>query len=360
MPTRVRFLMVILTVTALLIPASVHAQPPGPIDWGSVLGAETDPRISVTPNCTPGQFPADSGICIQFNNVSQGSNNSGQAALAFISYGDIAGDGGTEAVIPVHSGGPSNFIGYLVYRLGGNAPQLVTAQAGLDNAFITIDSGQLLVETPVFGSSDPACCPSHATFTTYSLSGNSLAQQSQRTVDITIRGTDWGSVIPSEPGVSMDPSYCPSAPPADSQITYVCISVAPTGSLPSTSSQAGEGTPTIQGFVVPAAGVRYGDIDGDGVEEAVVAVESGGQAGVIGFLVFHQASSQPQLVAAVATYQAGIAITNAGTSLVVITPTSTDNPPTGFQQTTWSLQGGVLQQTAVQALPPPPPPPGPQ
>jgi len=50
------------------------------------------------------------------------------------------------------------------------------------------------------------------------------------------------------------------------------------------------GTPELSGIV-------YVDMDGDGIEEAAIPLNSGGTAGNLGFLVYHQANPQPRLVA---------------------------------------------------------------
>jgi hypothetical protein len=103
--------------------------------------------------------------------------NSGTAALDRVSYGDIVGDGSTEAVVPIDSGGSIGEIGSLVYMLddAGN-PQLVLADGPGGSVFIDPQAGEL-----VSISFDPSCssmrCPTGLIRTGYTLADGALQQQ---------------------------------------------------------------------------------------------------------------------------------------------------------------------------------------
>ncbi len=109
------------------IPVVAHGQPAPDIDWASVLSADTDPRVQVT--------TCGSDVCVRI--LGSPPPNSGVAALDQVTYGDIGGDGGTEAVVPIDSGGSIGVIGSLIYMLGDSgAPQLVLADGPSGKVFI--------------------------------------------------------------------------------------------------------------------------------------------------------------------------------------------------------------------------------
>jgi hypothetical protein len=65
----------------------------------------------------------------------------------------------------------------------------------------------------------------------------------------------------------------------------------------------------VEGYPI-AGDPRFGDIDGDGIEEAVIGVASGGTAGETGFMVFHQAPGAPELAYLGAGYKLNATISN--------------------------------------------------
>src|ERR1700694_5092089 len=97
------------TMAFALVGTSVgaHAQTGPDINWASVLSAETDPRVQVS-SC-------GGDTCITLPGSPK--PNSGTAVLDRVSYGDIIGDGGTEAVVMIDSGGSIGVIGSLIYML---------------------------------------------------------------------------------------------------------------------------------------------------------------------------------------------------------------------------------------------------
>src|SRR5207302_6651634 len=82
-----------------------HAQTTPDIDWANVLTAERDPHVSVSvaADGTPAPLFPGSAVRVVVNDprLGPGDLNGGAAVLDDISYGDIVGDGATEAVIPL-------------------------------------------------------------------------------------------------------------------------------------------------------------------------------------------------------------------------------------------------------------------
>jgi hypothetical protein len=119
-----------------------------------------------------------------------------------------------------------------------------------------------------------------------------------------LRSVDWDAVIPSEPRISPVPD-CPLFPFAPGPCIEVQAdaSALPPG-IPGFEDVTGFGPVTIAGYAdTLPEDIVYGDLDGDGAEEAVIRVESGGTAGTIGFLIFREGDGRPALVTAVDGYK---------------------------------------------------------
>ncbi|MGH2586898.1 MAG: hypothetical protein ACRDJE_18445 [Dehalococcoidia bacterium] len=119
-----------------------------------------------------------------------------------------------------------------------------------------------------------------------------------------LRSVDWDAVIRSEPRISLPPDclLLPFAPGPCIEV-QADTSALPSG-LPGFEEVIGYGPVTIAGYADTfPEDIVYGDLDGDGAEEAVIRVESGGTAGTIGFLIFREGVDRPELVTAVDGYK---------------------------------------------------------
>jgi hypothetical protein len=117
----------------------------------------------------------------------------------------------------------------------------------------------------------------------------SLPAQPAQAQQTPLQGVDWLAVLRAEPGTQVD-ADCPPLPGGD----LPCVR------LPN-SDDVIIGYPLVDNVV-------YGDLDGDGVDEAVIPLFSGGTAGVIGFMVYRQAESRPRLVTSQAGYKLNVRI----------------------------------------------------
>lgn len=163
-----------------------------------------------------------------------------------------------------------------------------------------------------------------------------------------LRQVDWPSVFANDSSgyVQVVPD-CP-APPVGEATLQPCIHAATTSAL----------TPVVSGVQSGDVGdffgyaqldqISYGDIDGDGLEEAVIPTQSYGSGGSFGFLVYHQASPAPQLMAAVAGYKLLPQIVNG--TLLVTEPFyfgfEANCCPTGITHTPYAVVDGGLQPQA--------------
>jgi hypothetical protein len=159
------------------LPLAAHAQSAPSIDWHAVIASGADPHIELMPQ---GCIAGDPCIHVSGVSTSDGkpSETYGFPVYERITYGDLNGDGQTEALIPLDSGGTAGLSGALIYRLGGDAPQLVYAGGDVGGAAAYIDSNTHLVFT-LFKVGLPTCCPTAMLLESFKLVGNTLVKQQE-------------------------------------------------------------------------------------------------------------------------------------------------------------------------------------
>jgi hypothetical protein len=160
-----------------------------------------------------------------------------------------------------------------------------------------------------------------------------------------LRRVDWITVLGNDPYIG-SASGCFPPPGAEG---FPCVTIL----LSHPQTMSGPGGPTsadqITGYADVSSGdVIYGDIDGDGADEAAILIQSGGTAGAVGLLVYHQASPAPQIVDVIPGYKLGASI--ASGALVVAEPFyfgfEANCCPTGLVQTSFTEVGDNLQVAA--------------
>lgn len=158
-----------------------------------------------------------------------------------------------------------------------------------------------------------------------------------------LRRVDWAAALANDSSgyVSVVPD-CP-VPPIAGGGNQPCLQVTPTLSALVSGLGGPELGPAFSGYALLDA-ISYGDIDGDGLEEAVIPTESYGTGHSFGFLVYHQAAGAPRLVAAVPGYKVFPTIQNG--QLVVSQPFyfgfEPNCCPTGLMTTPYLDQGDAL------------------
>ena len=139
------------------------------------------------------------------------------------------------------------------------------------------------------------------------------------TPNTAIRSTDWNSVIAGDPALTREV--------IDGK-TYVTVIGSPSG---------------VGGFPLTDM-VVYGDWDENCVEEAAFPLESGGTAGVIGYLVYRAGSPQPHLIASGDGYKLSLSV-SANRLIVTNALYAGWEPnccPSGFSHATYRLVGDAL------------------
>lgn len=130
----------------------------------------------------------------------------------------------------------------------------------------------------------------------------------RRLDSVPLRQVDWDSFLAADPVVQSNGEPC--IPAIASAQLGPCVSVALAQPV-AVNSLGGPNDP-VTGFTgyADTAHILYADLDGDGLEEAVIPTDSTGTGGSFGFLVYHQADPAPQLVVAYPGYKLGVGIEN--------------------------------------------------
>lgn len=117
-----------------------------------------------------------------------------------------------------------------------------------------------------------------------------------------LRSVDWLDVLQHDPAITIDPNAY--QPPVEFG-PYISVDA------------AGSAGDTLSGYA-SLDDVSYGDLDGDGAEEAVIPIFSGGTAGMLGFLLYREGAPAPKLVLAQSGYKMSASIED--TQLIVYQP----------------------------------------
>ena len=149
-----------------------------------------------------------------------------------------------------------------------------------------------------------------------------------------LRQVDWKAVLASEPGVT----YADEPLFPGSELTV------------SVSLQTGDGE--VYGYPLFDE-IDYGDLDGDGAEEAVIPLFSGGTAGTVGLLLYREGPDRPTLVLARSGYKLGMEIE--GGRLVLYEPSyvgfEPNCCPSASTIATFRLVGDRLERQTFQVEP---------
>jgi hypothetical protein len=118
-----------------------------------------------------------------------------------------------------------------------------------------------------------------------------------------LRRVNWRAALSADPTLTVENDSVCSPPPGAG--AAICVDVPL--DVPQVYGGPEQGIADVVGYVVPSE-ITYADLDGDGVAEAVLPINSGGTAGVIGFLVYHEAPGTPLLEVIYTGYHLGVAV----------------------------------------------------
>jgi hypothetical protein len=153
-----------------------------------------------------------------------------------------------------------------------------------------------------------------------------------------LRQIDWRAVLANDPTITIEPNAYPL--PRD---------VGPFISVAAPGSQQGG---ILEGYV-SIDDIQYADLDGDGAEEAVLDVESGGTGGSFGFMLYREDAPAPTRVLIYPGYKLSTRVD--GGHLVVSEPNyigfEANCCPSSITRTTTVLSGEQLVTIATETEP---------
>ncbi len=194
-----------------------------------------------------------------------------------VAFGDLDGDGVEDAavVLAANAGGSGTFISLEAVRNEGGEPVHVATYSLGDRARIeslAIEGGQIVLEMITHGPDDPLCCPTQRARNVYALEGDALIEVSSEVI---------GAVEePSKPTAQLTLEALQNA-------SYQGIYDEPV----QLTDGRYEGEPFVPGsasrptVVLHPEVYAFGDLNGDGVDDAVVIlIENSGGSGNFRYL----------------------------------------------------------------------------
>ena len=130
-----------------------------------------------------------------------------------------------------------------------------------------------------------------------------------QTGGVPLRQVDWDTVLANDPLVQSGSTSVQGESPC---IPGPVSGLGPCVSVTLAQPVLVNGLGPVTGFAgyADTLATIYADLDGDGLEEAVIPTESTGSGGSFGFLVYHQAGAGPQLVATYPGYKLSERVAN--------------------------------------------------
>ena len=107
-----------------------------------------------------------------------GQLNFGEVDDRAIVYADLTGDLREEAIVPVTSQGTQGNVGYLIFTLESDQPEIILTRtvdrSSASGLQMSVEAGVLLETRGEYGPDDPFCCPSQLRETTFRWDGSAL------------------------------------------------------------------------------------------------------------------------------------------------------------------------------------------
>jgi len=152
-----------------------------------------------------------------------------------------------------------------------------------------------------------------------------------------LRQVDWRAVLASDPAITIDPTAY-QLPGLNAPYVQVVVPHEPAEPL---------------GGYALVDDATFADLDGDGAEEAIIPVASGGTAGLLGFLLYHEDTLRPRLVLVETGYKMSFTVEDQ--RLIVYRPNyvgfEPNCCPTSITRSTNTLQGDRLIEWTIEVEP---------
>jgi hypothetical protein len=96
------------------------------------------------------------------------------AGIDVLLFRDLTGDGVPEDIVTIFSGGTAGDIAFYVLTGDGSGLHFLKASNEEYKIGVKVVAGRLQVTRPLYGATDPNCCPAHLQITTYRYDGDRL------------------------------------------------------------------------------------------------------------------------------------------------------------------------------------------
>ena len=99
-----------------------------------------------------------------------------------ILYRDLTGDGTSEDIVTIFSGGTAGDIAFYVLTGEGSGLHPIKSSNQEYKVGVEVVGGRLQVTRPLYAKNDPNCCPAHLEITTYRYDGVRLVSASKKRI----------------------------------------------------------------------------------------------------------------------------------------------------------------------------------
>ncbi len=99
-----------------------------------------------------------------------------------ILFRDLTGDGNSEDIVTIFSGGTAGDIAFYVLTGEGSGLHPIKASNQEYKVGVKVVAGKLQVTRPLYAKNDPNCCPAHLEITTYRYDGVRLVSASKKRI----------------------------------------------------------------------------------------------------------------------------------------------------------------------------------
>jgi hypothetical protein len=104
------------------------------------------------------------------------------AGIDRVLFRDLTGDGNSEDIVTIFSGGTAGDIAFYVLTGEGSGLHPIKASNQEYKIGVKVVAGRLQVTRPLYGATDPNCCPAHLEITTYRYDGVRLVSASKKRI----------------------------------------------------------------------------------------------------------------------------------------------------------------------------------
>ncbi len=139
--------------------------------------AQLDAWLASSPKIVREKPPASAARLPRYISVNGVEGSTGWVDPNLVTDGFLA-DGQRVMIVPIDSGGSGGvFTALLFAQIGGRTRFLGTLPSPAGHLGASLEAGRIVIRTPVYGASDPNCCPSALHYERATLHGTRLVTE---------------------------------------------------------------------------------------------------------------------------------------------------------------------------------------